>query len=143
MSRDHRRVCMGRLSNEDLGHLLAAMVRREKGSAQRLFLAIAPLLAAFHGGQVQAGRVKAEDLEPLVQQSLVAVYRARASYVPGQLPFRAWLLDIARSSSASCRLAHGGGQLTLGSVVREARMTEIELAAHRGTLPMKTLAGAA
>jgi len=86
---------IGRLSNEDLGALLAASATQGKGTSQQLFAAIAPLLSAFYEGQVQAGRAKSEHVEALVQEAFMAVYQRCASYNPAH-PTRAWLLEIAR-----------------------------------------------
>lgn len=108
MSEGYRMHCADetwRLSNDELNALMAEVARRGKGSAQQLFLAITPLLIAFYGGQVQAGRMKMEDLEHLVQQTLLVVYQNRASHDPGQ-PFRAWLLDIARSKMGEYGRGH-------------------------------------
>jgi RNA polymerase sigma-70 factor (ECF subfamily) len=58
---------------------------------------VTPLLIAFFEGQVQAGRIKRGETASLVQEAFKALYLEQPRYDPN-LPFRAWILDIARST---------------------------------------------
>jgi len=128
MSRSHRTACVSeadRYSNEEFATMMTGVVRREKGAAQRLFRAVAPLLIAFYGGQVQAGRARREDLEPLVQRALAAVYRGRVGHAAAHRPFRAWLLDIARAVMDGYASDRPGSPSRQGPVPREMRRSDI------------------
>lgn len=150
MSQSCRTVCIsevGRTSNDEFAALMADMVRREKGSAQRFFRAVTPLLIAFYGGQVQAGRARVDDLESLVQKALVEVYRSRTSNVLEHRPFRAWLLDIARSSMSGYHPAHRDGPRTPGQPGRGIRLADADQTAGVGAaayrdIDAKQMAGA-
>ena len=94
----------GRVSNEKLCAWLDADAASDSRSFQLLFQAMTPLLFAFFEGQLQGRRA---DLDRLVMETLVEVYRQRASYERSQ-PFRAWLLGLARLRAASyLRGKHG------------------------------------
>lgn len=82
----------GRASNDELRAWLGADARSDNRAFQALFQAVAPLLLAYFEGQL---RGRTAELEVLTLETLVAVYRHRASYDPRQ-PVRAWLLDLAR-----------------------------------------------
>ncbi|MFC4764715.1 hypothetical protein [Dyella koreensis] len=82
----------GRVSNEELCAWLSADAKSDSRSFQLLFQATTPLLFAFFEGQL---RERKADLNLLVMETLVEVYRQRASYERSQ-PFRAWLLGLAR-----------------------------------------------
>ena len=86
-----------RPSNEALATLMARVARRDKGALETLSVLVKPLVYAFHEGQVQAGRVPAEELEALVTATLWRVYQQRLGY-DRQQPFRAWLLQLARDT---------------------------------------------
>jgi RNA polymerase sigma-70 factor (ECF subfamily) len=86
-----------RPSNDELSALIAQVVMRGQDAPQRLFSAVAPLLSAFYEGHIQAGRAKREDLETLVQRAFLAVCQRHGSFDGGH-PFRAWLIEIARST---------------------------------------------
>jgi RNA polymerase sigma-70 factor (ECF subfamily) len=100
MSEGYRVNCIStaeRLGNDELHALMAGVVRRDRRESQRLFATVTPLLIAFYEGQVQAGRIKCVETAGLVQESLKALYLVQQGYDPN-LPFRAWILDIARST---------------------------------------------
>jgi len=84
-----------RPSNEELASLMAGVVKRDRGALERLHALVRPLVTAFLEGQIQAGRLRPDELEELVQGTLWMIYRQRLSY-DRQHPFRAWLLGIAR-----------------------------------------------
>ena len=86
-----------RISNGELQTLMASLTAGDQGAVQKLFRAITPLLAAFYDGQAQAGRLDPDEVGHLVQLALLALYRKRAGY-PAEQPFRAWLIDVARST---------------------------------------------
>jgi RNA polymerase sigma-70 factor, ECF subfamily len=99
MSEEFRQSCVcgdDRPSNDELGALIARVVADGQGGSQ-LFAAVAPLLTAFYEGQVQAGRARREDLQGLVDQAFAALCRGRESYDHAH-PFRAWLIEVARST---------------------------------------------
>lgn len=90
------RVCMiDRLSNDELGALIAGVVADDECATQKLFAAVEPLLKAFYEGQVQAERARHEHLEGLVQEAFMTVYQRCATYDTA-LSIRAWVIDIAR-----------------------------------------------
>ena len=110
MSKNHPRGCTDeawRVSNDELQALVMDAARHDLDSAQKLFRVITPLLTAIYDGQVQAGRLDPGEVAHLVQQALLAVSSNRGRRDPG-LPFRAHLLDIARSTMRAHRRRHGG-----------------------------------
>ncbi|ROM67257.1 hypothetical protein BK653_16695 [Pseudomonas brassicacearum] len=103
MAEGYRDSCLcsvDRLGNDELQALMIDVVKHGKGSSQQLLATVKPLLMAFYEGQVQAGRVRREEVEGLVQQAFTSLYQRRTSYDPN-FPFRAWLIEIAR-----CTLLH-------------------------------------
>lgn len=103
MTEGYRASCLckvDRLANEALRTLMANVVNGDRGASRRLSTQVTPLLSAFYEGQVQAGRVRPEQVEYLVQRAFKTLLENRAHYNPG-LPFRAWLLDIARGTLLS------------------------------------------
>ncbi|WP_192564559.1 hypothetical protein [Pseudomonas gozinkensis] len=100
MAEGYRDNCLceaDRLGNDELYALVAGAVRHGRGEAQQLFATVTPLLVAFYEGQVQAGRIRREDTGSLVQQAFRALYQDSAAHDPS-FPFRAWLIEIARST---------------------------------------------
>lgn len=100
MAEGYRVSCLStdeRLGNDELHALMAGVVRRDRRESQQLFAAVTPLLIAFYEGQVQAGRIKRGATAALVQEAFKALYLGQPGYDPN-LPFRAWVLDIARST---------------------------------------------
>lgn len=100
MAEGYRVGCLStaeRLGNDELHALMDAVVRRDKRESLRLFATVIPLFIAFYEGQVQAGRIKHAETASLVQQALKALYLGQPRYDPN-LPFRSWILDIARST---------------------------------------------
>ncbi|TFY85935.1 RNA polymerase subunit sigma-24 [Pseudomonas nabeulensis] len=86
-----------RLANEALRALMAHVVNGDRGASRRLSAKVTPLLNAFYEGQVQAGRIRPEHLDGLVQDAFKALLQNRTHYNPDQ-PFRAWLLEGARTT---------------------------------------------
>ncbi|KQW28445.1 MULTISPECIES: sigma-70 family RNA polymerase sigma factor [Pseudomonas] len=84
-----------RLGNDELRALMIDLVKSGKGASTQLLATVKPLLMAFYEGQVQAGRVRREEVEGLAQQAFASLYQRRASYDPN-VPFRAWLIETAR-----------------------------------------------
>lgn len=100
MAEGYRVRCLNtaeRLGNDQLHALMAGVVRRDTDESKQLFETVTPLLIAFYEGQVQAGRIGREDAAGLVQEAFNALYLGRIRYDPN-LSFRAWILDIARST---------------------------------------------
>lgn len=107
-----------RPSNDELDALMAGVVKRHKGAIEQLQVRVRPLVMAFYEGQVQAGRVRAEELDTLVHLTLWAIYQRRASY-DRRHPFRAWLLHIARGALLDRgEVATGWGAQALAAVDR-------------------------
>ncbi|CAI8774306.1 hypothetical protein EMIT0347P_10610 [Pseudomonas sp. IT-347P] len=94
-----------RLANEQLHALMAGVVRRDRIQSQRLFATVTPLLIAFYEGQAQAGRISRDQTSGLVQQAFKTLYLDQERYDPNQ-PFRAWIIDIARSTLLGNRQCH-------------------------------------
>jgi len=95
MRENYRVSCLettGRASNEQLHAWLRTDAESDGQAFQSLCRAMTPLLLAYFEGQLRGRRA---DPEALTQETLVAVYLHRASYDPA-LPFRAWLLELAR-----------------------------------------------
>jgi RNA polymerase sigma-70 factor (ECF subfamily) len=67
-------------------------LRGDAGDHAALLSALVPLLQAFYRRRV---RNAAEDVEDLVQETLIAVHTRRATYDP-ERPFGVWLFAIAR-----------------------------------------------
>ncbi|MGN8120132.1 hypothetical protein ACTJK9_00060 [Pseudomonas sp. 22082] len=112
MAEGYRHTCLcesDRLGNDELYALVAGAVRHGRGEAQQLFATVTPLLIAFYEGQVQAGRVRREDTGNLVQQAFRALYQEQAAHDPS-FPFRAWLIEIARSTLLN-NLGHRGAEV--------------------------------
>lgn len=112
MAEGYRHTCLcesDRLGNDELYALVAGAVRHGRGEAQQLFATVTPLLIAFYEGQVQAGRVRREDTGNLVQQAFRALYQEQAAHDPS-FPFRAWLIEIARSTLLD-NLGHRGAEV--------------------------------
>lgn len=100
MAEGNRTSCLStaeRLGNDELHALMAGVLRRDRRESQQLFAAVTPLLIAFYDGQVQAGRIKRGDTAGLVQEAFKALYLGQPGYDPN-LPFRAWVLEIARTT---------------------------------------------
>lgn len=94
-----------RLANEQLHALMADVVRRDRVQSQRLFATVTPLLIAFYEGQAQAGRISRDQASGLVQEAFKTLYLDQERYDPNQ-PFRAWIIDIARSTLLGNRQRH-------------------------------------
>jgi len=112
MAEGYRHTCLcesDRLGNDELYALVAGAVRHGRGEAQQLFATVTPLLIAFYEGQVQAGRVRREDTGNLVQQAFRALYQEQDAHDPS-FPFRAWLIEIARSTLLD-NLGHRGAEV--------------------------------
>lgn len=100
MAEGNRTSCLStaeRLGNDELHALMAGMLRRDRRESRQLFAAVTPLLIAFYDGQVQAGRIKRGETAGLVQEAFKALYLGQPGYDPN-LPFRAWVLEIARTT---------------------------------------------
>jgi RNA polymerase sigma-70 factor (ECF subfamily) len=92
----------GRRSNAEFGALILGSGEPGEAASRQLYMAVLPLLIAFFEGQAQAGRIGQQDIGELLRATLRLVDRQRASYDPA-LPFRAWLLELARHELGACR----------------------------------------
>ncbi|MGN8342492.1 hypothetical protein ACLEJQ_02645 [Pseudomonas sp. SMV71] len=105
MIEGYRESCVSsvdRLGNDELRALMMEVVQYGgaaygRAPLQQLLAKVEPLLKAFFEGQVQAGRLGCEAVDGLVRQAFTALYRRRAGYEP-DIPFRAWMIDVARST---------------------------------------------
>lgn len=80
------------MSEERLRALMIAAMAGDARAYQALLSASADRLRAYFRRRLRNGD---EDVEDLVQETLVAIHRKRASYSPA-LPYTAWLHGIAR-----------------------------------------------
>ncbi|UII73446.1 hypothetical protein LVW35_09860 [Pseudomonas sp. HN11] len=100
MTEGYRGNCLckvGRLENEGLCTLLAHVLNGDRGAVRRLSSKVTPLLVAFYEGQAQVGRIRHENVEYLTHEAFLAVLENAAGY-DAATPFRAWLLQIARTT---------------------------------------------
>lgn len=92
----------GRRSNAEFGALILGSGEPGEAASRQLYMAVLPLLIAFFEGQAQAGRIVPQDMGELLRGTLRQVDRQRASYDPA-VPFRAWLLELARQELGAYR----------------------------------------
>lgn len=78
-----------RLAQEHLGELLVAAQNGDRAAYGRLLQDLIPLLRRFVGARMRG------DVEDVVQDILISVHTARATYQPDR-PFMPWLIAIAR-----------------------------------------------
>ncbi|NWA68134.1 hypothetical protein [Pseudomonas reactans] len=100
MTEGYRGNCLckvGRLGNERLCTLMVHVLNSDRGAVRRLSGNVSPLLVAFYEGQAQAGRIRHENIQYLVREAFLAVLENAAGY-DAATPFRAWLLEIARTT---------------------------------------------
>ncbi|ABA77452.1 hypothetical protein K7459_03145 [Pseudomonas fluorescens] len=100
MTGEDRGHCLckdGRLANQELCALMARVFKGDRSAARRLSTHIAPLLLAFYEGQAQVGRIRPERVESLAREAFMALLERRADY-DSSIPFRAWLLTVARAT---------------------------------------------
>lgn len=81
-----------RASEDQLRAWMIGGLKGDAGAHAALLTALVPLLRAFYRRRI---RDAAEDVEDLVQATLIAVHSRRATYDP-QRPFAAWLFAVAR-----------------------------------------------
>ncbi|PCG07893.1 hypothetical protein COA17_15445 [Sphingomonas ginsenosidimutans] len=75
-----------------LRDLMVAGLSGDAGAHAALLRALVPLLRGFYRRRVRGGD---DDIEDLVQETLMAVHTRRATWDPDR-PFTAWLFAIAR-----------------------------------------------
>ena len=81
-----------RASEEQLRRWMIGGLRGDAADHAALLSALVPLLQSFYRRRVHNA---AEDVEDLVQDTLIAVHTRRATYDPNR-PFGVWLFAIAR-----------------------------------------------
>jgi len=81
-----------RATEDQLRRWMVGSLNGDAGDHAALLSALVPLLQAFYRRRV---RDAVEDVEDLVQDTLIAVHSRRATYDPAR-PFGAWLFAIAR-----------------------------------------------
>ncbi len=81
-----------RVSEDQLRRWMIGGLRGHAGDHAALLGALVPLLQAFYRRRIQNA---AEDVEDLVQETLIAVHSRRATY-DADRPFGVWLFAIAR-----------------------------------------------
>ncbi|MCP1625304.1 hypothetical protein [Pseudomonas nitroreducens] len=94
----------GRRSNAEFGALILGSGEPDEAASRQLYLAVLPLLIAFFEGQAQAGRIGQQEMGDLLRATLRQVDRQRGRYDPA-VPFRAWLLELARQELSAKRSA--------------------------------------
>lgn len=81
-----------RASEDQLRAWMIGGLKGDAGAHAALLAALVPMLHAFYRRRV---RDAAEDVEDLVQETLIAIHTRRGTYDPGR-PFAVWLFAIAR-----------------------------------------------
>ena len=76
----------------ELRALMVAGLGGDGAAQERLLRAMLPLLRTFFGRRLSG---QADDVEDLVQDTLIAIHTRRATYDPGR-PFTAWAYAVAR-----------------------------------------------
>lgn len=79
-------------SEAELKSLMLAGLDGDAAAHGALLRALAPLLRAFYGHRLRDAR---DDVEDLVQETLIAIHTRRESY-DRERPFTAWLYAVAR-----------------------------------------------
>ncbi|MGJ3646998.1 sigma-70 family RNA polymerase sigma factor [Sphingomonas sp. GlSt437] len=79
-------------SEAELKHLMVAGLDGDAGAQERLLRAMLPLLRGFFGRRL--GR-EADEVEDLVQETLIALHTRRATFDRDR-PFTAWAYAVAR-----------------------------------------------
>lgn len=82
-------------SEERLKFLMVDSLEGNPSSHEALLRTLLPLLRAYFRGRL---RGYADDIDDLVQETLIAIHHRRASYDRDK-PFSAWLFSIARYKS--------------------------------------------
>jgi RNA polymerase sigma-70 factor (ECF subfamily) len=86
--------------------LMALMARVQRGDSQAYEQLLADLMPRVRGlVHAQRGFLAAADIDDLVQDVLLSVHAARATYDPGR-PFLPWLAAIARHRLADAARRH-------------------------------------
>lgn len=83
------------LSEERLKSLMVDSLEGDTGAHEALLRVLLPLLRAYFRGRL---RGYADDIDDLVQETLIAIHHRRTSYNRDK-PFSAWLFSIARYKS--------------------------------------------
>lgn len=81
-----------RASEDQLRAWMIGGLKGDAGAHAALLTALVPMLHAFYRRRV---RDAAEDVEDLVQETLIAIHTRRSTYDP-ERPFAVWLFAIAR-----------------------------------------------
>jgi RNA polymerase sigma-70 factor (ECF subfamily) len=84
-----------RLPNDALVALMADAIRHGAPPCARILEEATSFFTAFYRGQVLAARVSDAELAHLVSAAVAALHRRCVTF-DRQIPFRAWLMDIAR-----------------------------------------------
>jgi RNA polymerase sigma-70 factor (ECF subfamily) len=79
-------------SESDLKCLMCAGLDGDAAAHRALLRALVPLLRSFYGHRMRDAR---EDVEDLVQETLIAIHTRRESFDRSR-PFTAWLYAVAR-----------------------------------------------
>ncbi|MGE3844667.1 MAG: sigma-70 family RNA polymerase sigma factor [Vicinamibacterales bacterium] len=117
---------------DELGQLMKAAQAGEADAYLALLRAIRPRIQQIAARQ--RGFAGAEAVEDLVQDVLLSVHHARATYDPGR-PFMPWLLAIVRN-----RLADGARRY--GRTAREVAVENLDVTfAHATTNPNQEASG--
>jgi len=82
----------GRASEEQLKGWMLRGLDGDAAAQNRLLTALAPLMRSFFGRRMRGA---GDDIEDLVQETLIAIHTRRASYDRDR-PFTAWAYAVAR-----------------------------------------------
>lgn len=86
-----------RLPNDALVALMAEAIRHRAPPCARILEEATSVFTAFYAGQALAARISDAELAYLVSAAMAALHR-RCGTFDGQVPFRAWLMDLARDT---------------------------------------------
>lgn len=124
-----------RLPNAELVALMRDVVEQSAPPPWRLLQATASVFLAFYRGQASAQRTSEADLPSLVREAQAALYRHRGTFHP-DVPFRAWLLEIARLTLIDHHEHRAGGSTRHGQHTR-GQSTEPVLTNGRDRRPVE------
>ena len=129
-----------RASEQELQRLMIGGLDGRAEDHAALLRLLVPLLRAYYRGRASGG---ADDIEDLVQETLIAVHTRRASYDRDR-PFAAWLFAIARYKMIDhfrrgrrLQPIEGLEEILLAEDFEDAAIAKLDIEAMLDTLPSK------